>query len=68
MRQAYTNIQKALVEYGATMYNLVDELLFVPDMDAASAAAVKRRQDVFPAPQLWQAPSSKFSVSHSPNS
>jgi 2-iminobutanoate/2-iminopropanoate deaminase len=47
MRQAYTNIQKVLAHYGATMDNIVDEILFVTDMDAAFAAAVKCRQDVF---------------------
>jgi 2-iminobutanoate/2-iminopropanoate deaminase len=47
MRQAYANIKKVLAKYGATMDNLVDEVLFVTDMDAAFAAAVKCRQDVF---------------------
>jgi enamine deaminase RidA (YjgF/YER057c/UK114 family) len=47
MRQAYANIQKVLTQYGATMDNVVDELLFVTDMDAAFAAAVKCRQEVF---------------------
>jgi 2-iminobutanoate/2-iminopropanoate deaminase len=47
MRQAYTNIQKVLAHYGATMDNIVDEILFVTDMDTAFAAAVKCRQDIF---------------------
>ena len=47
MRQAYTNIQKVLVQYGATMDNIVDELLFVTDMDAAFAARVKCKHVVF---------------------
>ena len=47
MRQAYTNIQKVLAQYGATMDNLVDEVLFVTDMDTAFAAAVKCRREVF---------------------
>ena len=47
MRQAYANIQKLLAQYGATLKNVVDEILFVTDMDAAFAAAVKRRQDIF---------------------
>ena len=46
MRQAYENIQKLLTQYGATLNN-VDETLFVTDMDAAFAAAVKCRQDIF---------------------
>ena len=47
MRQAYANIQKVLAEYKATMENVVDEVMFVTDMDAAFAAAVKCRQEVF---------------------
>jgi 2-iminobutanoate/2-iminopropanoate deaminase len=38
MRQAYANIEKVLVQYGATVENIVDEVLFVTDMDAAFAA------------------------------
>ena len=62
MRQAYANIQKVLAQYGATMDNVVDEVLFVTDMDAAFAAAVKCRQEVFSGIPLWQAPLCKFSV------
>ena len=47
MRQAYANIKKVLAEYGATMENVVDEILFVTDMDTAFAAAVKCRREVF---------------------
>jgi 2-iminobutanoate/2-iminopropanoate deaminase len=47
MRQAYTNIQKLLAQYGATMDNVVDEVLFVTDMDTAFAAAVKCRPEIF---------------------
>ena len=47
MRQAYLNIQKLLAQYGATMENLVDEILFVTNMDTAFAAAVKCRKDIF---------------------
>jgi 2-iminobutanoate/2-iminopropanoate deaminase len=47
MRQAYVNIQKLLAQYGATMENIVDEILFVTDMNTAFAAAVKCRQDIF---------------------
>ena len=47
MRQAYANIQKVLAEYKVSMDNVVDEVLFVTDMDAAFAAAVKCRQEVF---------------------
>ena len=47
MRQAYANIEKVLAQYGATLDNIVDEMLFVTDMDAAFAARVKCRQEVF---------------------
>jgi enamine deaminase RidA (YjgF/YER057c/UK114 family) len=47
MRQAYANIQKVLAEHKATMDNVVDEVLFVTDMESAFAAAVKCRQEVF---------------------
>ena len=38
MRQAYINIQKVLAQYGATIDNVVDEVVFVTDMDAAFVA------------------------------
>lgn len=47
MRQTYANIQKMLAQYGATMDNIVDEVLFVTDMNSAFAAAVKCRREVF---------------------
>jgi 2-iminobutanoate/2-iminopropanoate deaminase len=47
MRQAYANIKKLLAQYGATIENMVDEIVFVTDMDAAFAAAVKCRQEIF---------------------
>ncbi|MGZ5490563.1 MAG: RidA family protein [Nitrososphaeraceae archaeon] len=47
MRQAYANIQKVLAQYGATMDNIVDEVLFVTDMKSAFAAAVKCRREIF---------------------
>ena len=47
MRQAYANVEKLLLQYGATIDNIVDEVLFVTDMDAAFAARVKCRQEVF---------------------
>jgi 2-iminobutanoate/2-iminopropanoate deaminase len=47
MRQAYTNIQNVLAQYGATMDNVVEEILFVTDMDTAFAAAKKCRVEIF---------------------
>ena len=47
MRAAYANVAKVLAQYGATMENLVDETVFVTDMDAAFRARVKMKQEVF---------------------
>lgn len=47
MRQAYANIEKVMAQYGAGMDNLVDEILFVTDMESAFAAAVACRKEVF---------------------
>jgi 2-iminobutanoate/2-iminopropanoate deaminase len=47
MQQAYANVQKVLGQYGATMANVVDEILFVTNMDTAYAAAVKCRKEIF---------------------
>lgn len=47
MRAAYANMAKLLAEYDATMDNLVDEVVYVTDMEAAFDAAVKIRRDVF---------------------
>jgi 2-iminobutanoate/2-iminopropanoate deaminase len=47
VRQAYANIEKVLAQYGATMDNIVEEVLFVTDMEKAFAARVKCKQEVF---------------------
>jgi 2-iminobutanoate/2-iminopropanoate deaminase len=47
MRAAYANMQKMLAQYDATMDNLIDEVLYVTDMEAAFDAAVKVRREVF---------------------
>ncbi len=47
MRAAYANIGKVLAQYGATMDNIVDEILFVTDIDAAFPARAKMKQEVF---------------------
>jgi enamine deaminase RidA (YjgF/YER057c/UK114 family) len=39
MRQTYANAGKILAEFGATLDNVVEEVLYVTDMDAAFAAA-----------------------------
>lgn len=62
MRQRYANIQKVLAQYGATMDNIVDEVLFVTDMDSAFAARSSADERSFPPLLLCQAPLCKFSV------
>jgi 2-iminobutanoate/2-iminopropanoate deaminase len=52
MRQAYTNIKNVLVQYGTTMDNVVEEILFVTDMEAAFAAATKYRKEIFSGPPI----------------
>jgi 2-iminobutanoate/2-iminopropanoate deaminase len=47
MNQAYINVQKVLSQYGTTMDSIVDEILFVTDMDAAFASAGKCRKKAF---------------------
>ncbi|MDR4513020.1 MAG: RidA family protein [Nitrososphaeraceae archaeon] len=47
MSQAYGNIKKLLTRYGATIDNIVDEILFVTDMESAFKAAVNIRKKVF---------------------
>ena len=47
MNQAYINVQKVLSQYGATMDSIVDEILFVTDMESAFAAAGKCREKAF---------------------
>lgn len=47
MLQAYENIKKLLTNYGATIDNLVDEILFVTDMNSAFEAATNIRKKVF---------------------
>jgi 2-iminobutanoate/2-iminopropanoate deaminase len=47
MRQAWANVEKVLAQYDATIHNVVDEVLFVTDMEAAFVAAVKSRPEVF---------------------
>ena len=48
MRAAYANVRKVLSEYGATMDNIVDEIVFVTDIDAAFSARVKIKDEFFP--------------------
>ena len=47
MRQAYANVGKLLAAHGATFENVVDEILFVTDIDGAFAARVQCFASVF---------------------
>ncbi len=47
MRQAYANVKEMLAQYGTTMDNVVEEVLFVADMGAAMAARRKLKQEVY---------------------
>ena len=47
MREAYAAIEAALAQLGATMHNVVDETLYVTDVDAAGACAARVRSDVY---------------------
>ncbi len=47
MRAAYVNVVKLLEQYGASIENVVDEIVFVTDIDAAFGARVKMKDEVF---------------------
>ena len=47
IRTAYRRIGDLLTMYGATMANVVDETLYVTDMDAAIPAAIAVRREVY---------------------
>ena len=47
MRQTYANAKKILSRYGATLDNVVEEVLYVTDMDAAFAAAGPVRKEAY---------------------
>ncbi len=47
MRQTYKNAEKILIHYGATLDNVVEEVLYVTNMDAAFAVAGPVRKEVY---------------------
>ena len=47
MRQTYANTQKLLAKFGATLADVVEETLFVVDVDAAFAVAGKIRREAY---------------------
>ena len=47
MRQTYKNAEKILSHYGATLDNVVEEVVYVTDMDTAFAAAEPARKKAY---------------------
>ena len=47
MRQSYVNAKKVLAQYGATLDNAVDEVVYVRDMDAAFAVVGEVRAEAY---------------------
>jgi enamine deaminase RidA (YjgF/YER057c/UK114 family) len=47
MRQTYANAKKILAEFGATLDNVVEEVVYVTDMDKAMAVAGDVRKDAY---------------------
>lgn len=47
MKQAYRNVRRLLDSYGATFDNIVDEMTFVTDMDAALAVCTDVRREAY---------------------
>jgi enamine deaminase RidA (YjgF/YER057c/UK114 family) len=47
MRQTYRNAQKILGEFGATLADVVEEVIYVTDMDAAFGAAGRVRKEAY---------------------
>jgi enamine deaminase RidA (YjgF/YER057c/UK114 family) len=47
MRQTYKNAKRILGEFGATLDDVVEEVLYVTDMDKAFAAAGPVRKEVY---------------------
>ena len=47
MRQTYANAKKILSEFGATLNNVVEEVIYVTDMDAAMGVAGPVRKEAY---------------------
>ncbi|HYV12997.1 MAG TPA: RidA family protein [Pyrinomonadaceae bacterium] len=47
MRQTYANAKKILSEFGATLDNIVEEVVYVTDMDKAMAVAGPVRKEAY---------------------
>ena len=51
MRQTFVNAAKILGRFGATLDNVVEEVIYVTDMDAGFAAAGPVRKEAYGAPK-----------------
>ena len=47
MRAAYANVEKVLAQYGATIENIVDEIIFVTDMETGLATRAELKDEVY---------------------
>ena len=47
IRQIYANAKRVLKQYGATLDNVVEEVIYVVDMDAAFAVAGRVRKEAY---------------------
>jgi enamine deaminase RidA (YjgF/YER057c/UK114 family) len=47
MRQTYANVKKILSEFGATLDNVVEEVIYVTDMDQAMRVAGAVRKEAY---------------------
>jgi enamine deaminase RidA (YjgF/YER057c/UK114 family) len=52
MRQTYVNAKKILSQFGATLDNVVEEVLYVTDMNTAFAVAGPVRQEMYGSKKL----------------
>jgi enamine deaminase RidA (YjgF/YER057c/UK114 family) len=51
MRQTYVNAKKILAKFGATLDDVVEEVIYVTDMDTAFAAAGPVRKEAYGSPR-----------------
>jgi enamine deaminase RidA (YjgF/YER057c/UK114 family) len=51
MRQTYANAKKILAKFGATLDDVVEEVIYVTDMDTAFAAAGPVRKEAYASPR-----------------
>jgi enamine deaminase RidA (YjgF/YER057c/UK114 family) len=52
MAQSYANLKKVLANYGASMDDIVEEVVYVIDMDAALAVAGEIRREAYGGPPV----------------